>query len=497
MPLPKPDDLSVIWASIGQATKPAPNKIMTGWTNEIPPYQWHNWYFQRVDKALAHINQQGIAMWDAATTYEGGTSLAKGSDGVVYKAKRSSRGVDPVSPASNLDWEPAFERYGEAAKVNSQLQSLKKDYETLANISNIAMARQNLSVYSKAETDVRYAFKAGAAGQVFAVAPATAGSHAVPRDQLPSLYPRAGAAPGIIALASQAEGYAGTVENKAIAPSVLKALTLYKSQNLADLPDKQLARANLGLASSAVLPENTWLKTASNLADVPNKAAARANLGITSSALLPESTWLKTASNLADVPNKPAARANLEITDTATLPVGDVMRKSQNLAGLTNVPQARANLGLGTMATANSGDFLTSANNLGDVRDAQAARNNLGLKGCATLDALGLPNGATGLDFQSEQSSSASGWAALPNGLILQWGQGPALYDDRSTIVRLPRQARILNVSVTVMGTFNASIGPGAYMTDQWSNTQFRVSCNWGNWAYPFCWFAITTIYGM
>ncbi|ARW57344.1 tail fiber protein [Pseudomonas phage vB_PaeM_G1] len=464
MPLPKPDDLSVIWASIGQATKPAPNKIMTGWTNEIPPYQWHNWYFQRVDKALAHINQQGIAMWDAATTYEGGTSLAKGSDGVVYKAKRSSRGVDPVSPASNLDWEPAFERYGEAAKVNSQLQSLKKDYETLANISNIAMARQNLSVYSKAETDVRYAFKAGAAGQVFAVAPATAGSHAVPRDQLPSLYPRAGAAPGIIALASQAEGYAGTVENKAIAPSVLKALTLYKSQNLADLPDKQLARANLGLASSAVLPENTWLKT---------------------------------ASNLADVPNKPAARANLEITDTATLPVGDVMRKSQNLAGLTNVPQARANLGLGTMATANSGDFLTSANNLGDVRDAQAARNNLGLKGCATLDALGLPNGATGLDFQSEQSSSASGWAALPNGLILQWGQGPALYDDRSTIVRLPRQARILNVSVTVMGTFNASIGPGAYMTDQWSNTQFRVSCNWGNWAYPFCWFAITTIYGM
>ncbi|AIW01779.1 tail fiber protein [Pseudomonas phage vB_PaeM_PS24] len=198
-----------------------------------------------------------------------------------------------------------------------------------------------------------------------------------------------------------------------------------------------------------------------------------------------------------NAPNKPAARANLEITDTATLPVGDVMRKSQNLAGLTNVPQARANLGLGTMATADSGDFLTSANNLGDVRDAQAARNNLGLKGCATLDALGLPNGATGLDFQSEQSSSASGWAALPNGLILQWGQGPALYDDRSTIVRLPRQARILNVSVTVMGTFNASIGPGAYMTDQWSNTQFRVSCNWGNWAYPFCWFAITTIYGM
>lgn len=54
---------------------------------------------------------------------------------------------------------------------------------------------------------------------------------------------------------------------------------LLKSQNLADVPDKALARANLGISTTADY-DSRYLRQSQNLADVPNKSTGRTNLDV-------------------------------------------------------------------------------------------------------------------------------------------------------------------------------------------------------------------------
>lgn len=104
----KPLDLNQIWSVSGDLVKPSLEKISNGWAVEIPPRQWFNWLDNRQDKAIAHMNQFGIALWDSVTEYQGGKSLAMGDDGVVYKCKVTHSGQDPVSDASGTYWKQAF-----------------------------------------------------------------------------------------------------------------------------------------------------------------------------------------------------------------------------------------------------------------------------------------------------------------------------------------------------------------------------------------------------
>ncbi len=86
-----------------------------------------------------------------------------------------------------------------------------------------------------------------------------------------------------------------------------------------------------------------------------------------------------------------------------------------------------------------------------------------------------------------------TGWMAMPNGLLFEWGVGPGLYDDQSATVTLPRPGTILNVQVTAYGSINNSIGP-CMVTDSWTNTSFRVGNNYGTAYYAFRWFAIVAM---
>lgn len=106
-------DFTNLWASGGARLTPVPSKIQQGWTPEIPPHQWENWVQYRQDQMLAHVNQRGIAVWDALTEYiEDGKSYVQGSDGAIYRSVAASGPTtttqDPVTDVAGTYWVLAF-----------------------------------------------------------------------------------------------------------------------------------------------------------------------------------------------------------------------------------------------------------------------------------------------------------------------------------------------------------------------------------------------------
>ena len=105
-------DLTRVWAvdapgvNVVDPSTTTPDKFADGWTAEVPPFEHFNFIQKQVTEGLAHINEQGIAVWDDVTTYPVG-ALAKGSDGNVYKALISQSDNDPVSDGGTnwRNWE--------------------------------------------------------------------------------------------------------------------------------------------------------------------------------------------------------------------------------------------------------------------------------------------------------------------------------------------------------------------------------------------------------
>jgi len=95
-------NLTRVWAKTapgGNVVDPdtvTAGKFTSGWQAEVPPFEYFNFIQKQVTEGLAHINEQGIAVWDEVTTYPV-SGLAKGSDGNVYKAIVSQSDNDPVS----------------------------------------------------------------------------------------------------------------------------------------------------------------------------------------------------------------------------------------------------------------------------------------------------------------------------------------------------------------------------------------------------------------
>ena len=93
----KPDLTNGIWASTGASIDPGGAKTIIGWIAEIPPHQTQNWWQERSDEFIFHVNEEGLPEWDVATDYPV-DAWQKGSDGNVYVSLQTPNiNQDPIS----------------------------------------------------------------------------------------------------------------------------------------------------------------------------------------------------------------------------------------------------------------------------------------------------------------------------------------------------------------------------------------------------------------
>lgn len=143
-------DFSYVWASGGAVVMPSNVKTQTGWTAEVPPFQWENALQNRQDNAIVHLFQKGISVWDSGSNYyftTGGVrSYVQGSDGNIYVAVQSSLGQNPVTDLSNTYWKVAFASPGAfITQAAGDIRYLQKA-NNLSDLSNPATARTNLGL---------------------------------------------------------------------------------------------------------------------------------------------------------------------------------------------------------------------------------------------------------------------------------------------------------------------------------------------------------------
>lgn len=103
-------DYTYLWSSGGAIVAPSNVKIQTGWTAEVPPFQWENWSQNRQDQAIAHVLQHGVSVWDAVTEYQAGKSYVTGSDGKIYVALTTNTNQNPTTDTLETNWANIFKK---------------------------------------------------------------------------------------------------------------------------------------------------------------------------------------------------------------------------------------------------------------------------------------------------------------------------------------------------------------------------------------------------
>ena len=204
-------DLTYQWASAAGGGSVAPNsaKIQTGHIVEKPNYEYMNWLQNRQDKSIAYTFQMGVPEWDSLVEYQYHANYKSyvQRNGLIYKALQVGTNKDPATEAAY--WALAFDNYGSAATVQTNLNTHITNYGTLASLSNVATARSNLGVYSTTQVDSGLALKAllaGSSSQLFSAANGTAGYEVVNFQQLATKAPVAGNAAQEFAVATATTG---------------------------------------------------------------------------------------------------------------------------------------------------------------------------------------------------------------------------------------------------------------------------------------------------
>lgn len=150
-------DYTFLWSSGGAIVSPSNVKIQTGWTAEVPPFQWENWSQNRQDNAIVHLFQKGISEWDIASNYyfttSGTRSYVQGSDGTIYVAVADSIGQNPTTDVSETYWKVAFADNSTSFTIASGDARYARRANNLSDLANTTTARTNLSVYSKADVE--------------------------------------------------------------------------------------------------------------------------------------------------------------------------------------------------------------------------------------------------------------------------------------------------------------------------------------------------------
>lgn len=149
----KPTNLSLTWASGGDILDPGNTKYATGWQVEIPPRQWFNYLDNRQDTAIAHINQHGVPVWDSGTEYQADKSYAQGvTNGTIYRCVQTHTNQNPETDLSNTYWIIAFASAGDFYTKTEVDNGFLSKSANGGDIPNTATFRNNISVYSQAQT---------------------------------------------------------------------------------------------------------------------------------------------------------------------------------------------------------------------------------------------------------------------------------------------------------------------------------------------------------
>lgn len=152
----KPINLSLTWASAGDVLDPGNTKYASGWSAEIPPRQWFNYIDNRQDEAIAHINQHGVAVWDADTEYQINKSYVQGdSNGTIYRCKQTHTNQRPEDDVANTYWQIAFASAGDFYTKTEADGRYAEIANNGSDFTNTATFRTNLSLYSQAELYTR------------------------------------------------------------------------------------------------------------------------------------------------------------------------------------------------------------------------------------------------------------------------------------------------------------------------------------------------------
>lgn len=101
-------DVNTIWGSAGLATAISKAKQALGWVAEIPEYDQFNGMLQQISQFQQHVNQEGVPLWDALTTYGIGSIVKSPVDRSIYRCLSADQlNVPPVlvvGGAVNTNW---------------------------------------------------------------------------------------------------------------------------------------------------------------------------------------------------------------------------------------------------------------------------------------------------------------------------------------------------------------------------------------------------------